>query len=46
MNSIVLDRPNRFDIFSARARAQGADEWEGYLDAGQVLTDKILKAVS
>ena len=43
---VGLDRANRFDIFSAGARAQGSDEWEGYFDTGQVLTAKMLKAVT
>jgi bifunctional non-homologous end joining protein LigD len=40
-----LDRANAFDIFTAAARAQGADAWEGYAEANQVLTPHAQQAV-
>ncbi|WP_235935710.1 non-homologous end-joining DNA ligase [Devosia aurantiaca] len=40
-----LDRANGFDVFAAADRAQGQDAWEGYFDAGQVLTEAMQRVV-
>lgn len=42
---VTLDRANAFDIFSAAARAQEPDAWSGYLEANQVLTQRIQEVV-
>jgi bifunctional non-homologous end joining protein LigD len=40
-----FDRANAFDVFSAAARAQRPDAWEGYWDVDQTLTERMRKAV-
>lgn len=40
-----LASANSFDIFSAAARAQGPEVWEGYFEAEQVLSERIQQVV-
>lgn len=40
-----FDRANAFDVYSAAARAQQADPWEGYWETEQLLTEQIRNAV-
>lgn len=40
-----LDGANAFDVFSAAARAQGPDAWDGYFEVEQTLTQRIQDVV-
>ena len=40
-----IDRANAFDVFSAAARAEGPDAWDGYFETRQTLTERIQEVI-